>query len=134
MLNIKKWMAKVSQSLAFPYTYKSWSNIATPTATYYDLVTYTCPAKGKYLILFGGGNGSGTASRNRITAVVSGASGYTYQSSPNNAGGGNQSCGFVVVETGATAATVKLQAYGYDTSITNMNGDSVMIRLKVGGG
>lgn len=133
MLNIKKALTKLSEKLYSPVRFESWANIATPTASYYNLRTITLPPNGRYLLLWGGGNGLAPSVKNRITAVFNGTTKQVYASTITDGSSGNTATGWGYAETGSSSATVTLQGYGYDTSTTNMNGSVLIVRLPGGG-
>ena len=128
-LYLKKLFTKLSENFIFPVATRQWNNIATPTAAYYTVATFSPPANSAGIILTLGGNGLAKYMQNK---VFFGSNNWKYFSgggSPNTSGAGNQSIGFAYFETGTSGATINVQQYGYDTSVTNMNGFAVMIRF-----
>lgn len=110
---------------------KSWSNIKTPSAAYYNLGSITIPAHSQYLIVASNGNGQGGAVVNSCRPIIS--SGTPTEShlftGLNNSGAGNLAYGFGYIKTGSAGCTLTIQAYGYNTSVTNMNGQVIAIPL-----
>lgn len=136
MLSIKQTLNKILDQLNIVPQLRSWSNIATPNAsTYYNCATFTLKPNSKYLILAYNGNGLGTAVTCTCNfTVVSGTAKLNISASgKNNAGSGNPALGWAYVETGSSPVTYAIRGYSYDTSVTNLNGAAIAIRL-VGGG
>lgn len=110
---------------------KTWSNIRTPSAAYYNLGSITIPAYSQYLIIASNGNGQTGAVVNSCRPVIS--SGTAKEShlftGLNNTGAGNLAYGFGYIETGSTSCVLTIQCYGYNTSVTNMNGRVIAIPL-----
>lgn len=109
----------------------TWADIATPQAQYYTLCTFSLPAKSKYLILARNGNGLAGETINNINFGI--ATGTATSTALGNGGpakgsGGNNVVGWYYVETNS-ACVVAVQTYGYNTSVTGMNGRAVAIPI-----
>lgn len=133
-----KIMSWLADNADFTPISQSWSNIKTPAAQYYTLKTLTIPAYSQYMIMAQNGNGVGGASTNSCRLIVSSGTPLVSQlmSGLNNSGAGNIAHAMGYIKTGATPCVVTIQCYGYNTSVTNMNGNAVAIPLvkNFGGG
>ena len=132
MLNIKKALTKLSNRLSFPVTKKTWSNIATPTATYYDLTTFELKPNSMYLIFGVNGNALAPEARCGITIDYTNTEDATFGCVLGSAGAGNNTVCWGYAVTGSRTGYAKLKSYGYNTNVTNMNGSAIAIRLRGG--
>lgn len=132
--NIKQWMAKVTDQLNVVPQIKTWSGIATPKSQYYNCTTFTLKPKSKYLILANNGNGQGGNVKCMCAFdITSGtATRWLGGASLNDAGSGNNANGWAYVETGSSSCTLAVRGYGYNTSVTNLNGVAIAFRLTGG--
>lgn len=132
MLSVKKMLTKITKNLNFTPIVRTWSNIATPTAAWYRLTTIDIPANRQYLILARNGNAMGGAVACRCGfEVVSGSGAKILQTAEglNDSGSGNVAIGWAFIKTGNTPYTIAIRNYGYNTSVTNNNGNAIAIPL-----
>lgn len=134
MLNPKKLLTELSNRLSFPVTKKTWANISTPTATYHNLTTFELKPNSMYLIFGVNGNALATASRCGVTMAFTNTNDAAYGNNLSSEGAGNRAVCWGYAVTGNTTGYATLQAYGYNTEVTNMNGSAIAIRLRGGGG
>lgn len=114
----------------FSPLHTSWSNKKTPGTQWYVMDSLTIPAHSQYLIIAMNGNGIGSASICTCNFNTVGVPTEDYSFiTPNNSGGGNYAIGLKYIKTGNTSVTVQIRGYGYNTSVTNMNGTAIAIPL-----
>lgn len=134
MLSIRKWIKLVTSNLDFTPIVKTWKQIATPQGAWYVVASFDIKANSQYLIVANNGNGQGGSVNCNVNFDISGTPAlYLPFASITNDGGGNYVIGLAYIKTGSSACTLKIRTYGYNTSVTNINGNAIAIPLVVGG-
>ena len=135
MLSIKKLIESITKNFDFTPVVKTWSQIATPQAAWYVVASVSLKPKSQYLIVANNGNGQGGSVTCNVNFDISGTPVvYAPFASVTNDGAGNYTIGIAYVKTGNSGCTLNIRTYGYNTSVTNINGSAIIVPLVVGGG
>ena len=134
MLSIKKLIESITKNFDFTPVVKTWSQIATPQAAWYVVASVSLKPKSQYLIVANNGNGQGGSVTCNVNFDISGTPVvYTPFASATNDGAGNYTIGIAYVKTGNSGCTLNIRTYGYNSSVTNINGSAIIVPLVVGG-
>ena len=124
-------ISKITTKL--PVIKKEWTGLATPEAKYYTGATFNIPANTRALLFGRTSNGKGTEVTNTCSFSTTGSPKLTADGSQTTkAGSGNFATGWYYIETGNTSCSVAVRQYGYDSTVTNGQGNAIAITLEGG--